>query len=202
MGAAPRFGGRGKAAPEFSGVVNFEVGQGAIRTREIFNLPKHECMVLVTGYSVKLRSEVLKRWQLLEDAEAERQKAEAERTSQALAEEREARAKLQKEYSSLSFKIITGRSSVRADVFDWKRRFSLLTSAYNKKPDEYGIKHTPKDAVDALAPYAEEAIRLISIALSARMALGTAMLKCGVELDVVHKVLEEFITYVDREAGR
>lgn len=163
------------------------------REREIFNLPKHECMVLVTGYSAKLRSAVLKRWQLLEDAEAERQQA-------ALTQAHEALAKSQQDYTHLSFQIVTGRSTVRADMFDWKRRFALITSAYSKKPDEYWFKHTPKEAVDLLAPYAEEAIRLISIALNARMALGTSMLKCGVDVDVVHKVLEEFITYVHREA--
>ena len=196
------FGGLDLTTPEFSGVVNFEAGQGAVRTREVFNLPKHECMVLVTGYSAKLRSAVLKRWQLLEDAEAERQQAALARQQAALADEREARAKLQKEYNHLSFQILTGTSAVKVDMYDWKLRFAPLISAYNRKPDEYGFKHTPKDAVDALAPYADDALKLISIALNARMALGTSMLKCGVDVDVVHKVMDEFVTCVNREAGR
>lgn len=162
-------------------------------------------MVLVTGYSVKLRSAVLKRWQQLEDAEAERiaaeaarVAAEAARTAQALADEREAHAKLQQEYRFLSFGILTGKSSVRADMFDWKLRFRALISAHTRKPDMYRFKHTSRDAVDNLAPYADEALRLISVALNAKMALGTAMVKCGISRDVVHKVLEEFITYVDK----
>ena len=165
------------------------------REREVFNLPKRECLVLVSGYSTKIRAAIVDRWQLLEDAEAERTAQALERTSQAL-------AKSQQDYSRLSFQLLAGKSGVRADIFDWKLRFRALTSAHTRKPDMYGEKHTPKDAVDTLAPYADEALRLISIALNARLALGTAMVKCVVNRDTVHKVMDEFETYVDRESDR
>ena len=183
-------------AAQFSAAVNYTGNNNAQLTREIFNLPKRECLILVSGYnSVKIRAAIIDRWQLLEDAEAAR-------TAQALEQEREAHTKLQQDYRHLSFQIFTCKSSVRADMFDWKLRFRALISAHTRKPDMYGEKHTPKDAVDALAPYADEALRLISIALNTRLALGLAMVKCGVNRDTIYKVMDEFETYVVREADR
>ena len=172
---------------------SYKMPMGGDRIMETYNLNKRQSIAVAAKLNTSLLMHIIDRWQLLEDAEAAR-------TAQALEQEREARTKLQRDYSHLSFQILTGKSSVRADMFDWKLRFRALISAHTRKPDMYGFKHTPKDAVDALAPYADDALRLISVALNAKMALGTSMVKCGVSRDVVYKVLEEFITYVDRGA--
>lgn len=56
--------GLGIADPSFGGSYRDSTG----RSLPCFNLPKRECLILISGYSVDLRAAIIDRWQELENA--------------------------------------------------------------------------------------------------------------------------------------
>ena len=176
---------------EFSAVYKADNNQ----TYECFNLPKHECMVLVTGYSVTLRAKVLERWQELEDAEAQRQQAAlalAQQEAQAQAQlAHEAQAKLQ----NTDFQIKLSKDMNKAEFTDWRHRFEPLLCVYEKRANKWGVTYTPNDAVKALGDYVDEALDLIRTTLQFRPALVFALRQSGITSEVAYKVADNLERY-------
>ena len=116
----------GLYAPDFSGTYTTEQGN----QYECFNLPKRECLILVSGYNLKLRTKIIDRWQELEQATTPRLPQTYLEALRALADEVEAHEHTQQQLAIAEPKV---------QYFDKLVERNLLTN-FTTTAKEFGIK--------------------------------------------------------------
>ena len=175
-------------------------------TLDTYALNKRQSIAVAARLNTEFLMLVIDRWQELEDAEAQRQQAAlalAQQEAQAQALLAQAQAKIahdaQRRLGRTVFEITLRRNENKATLSDWKHRFEPLRCAYLGEADRWGTRYTPKDAVAALAPYAEAAQGLISLALQVKPALYHALAQSGMSREEAIKVVETFSSYVKKE---
>ena len=136
-------------------------------------------------------------------ASLRRQLAIAQQEAQAQAQIAQEQAQLahdaQRKLGRTVFEITLRRNENKATLSDWKHRFEPLRCAYLGEADRWGTRYTPKEAVAALAPYAEAAQGLISLALQVKPALYHALAQSGMSREEAMQVVATFSNYVKKE---
>ena len=125
----------GLYAPDFSGTYTTEQGN----QYECFNLPKRECLILVSGYNLKLRTKIIDRWQELEQATTPRLPQTYLEALRALADEVEAHEHTQQQQLAIA--------EPKVQYFDKLVERNLLTN-FTTTAKEFGVKR--KDLIDYL----------------------------------------------------
>ena len=116
----------GLYAPDFSGTYTTEQGN----QYECFNLPKRECLILVSGYNLKLRTKIIDRWQELEQATTPRLPQTYLEALRALADEVEAHEHTQQQLAIAEPKV---------QYFDKLVERNLLTN-FTTTAKQFGVK--------------------------------------------------------------
>ena len=124
---------------------------------------------------------------------------EAQTQAQLAQAAQEAKATAERALGHTVFEITLMRNQNKAKLTDWRLRFTPLLCAYDGVPDKWGTKYTPKDAVNALAPYAEAAQQMIALALQVKPALYHALSQSGLSREEAIKVVATFSSYVKKE---
>ena len=151
----------GLYAPDFSGTYTTEQGN----QYECFNLPKRECLILVSGYNLKLRTKIIDRWQELEQATTPRLPQTYLEALRALADEVEAHEHTQQQLAIAEPKV---------QYFDKLVERNLLTN-FTTTAKEFGVKRKDfvaylidngyiyRDQRGNLLPYAVHVPHLIEV---------------------------------------
>lgn len=134
-----------------------------------FNLPKHETLVLVAGYSIQLRSKIIKRWEELEE-QAKKPLTQIEiilASAQILADVEKRLAAAEQEQKEVR----TTVDSIESDLEDFKNTSMILpkcpTAAENltairkRMNDKYGLSAATVDAVLRNSPYTPKAAGMV-----------------------------------------